>query len=176
MVLVNRLQTEFFVECHEVLEHRPQFVHLVENGLLEVVLVVAHSVTLDAELGGDLELLDVQLVIGVVDARGHDGHFQSALFQRRHHLRQLIGHLLGGDLAARPDGALDTVKAQLGNEIGQIIVGQHLQRLGKHAVRIAPLFAASFSGQQRRGQSGGGEELPTIHTHSVPLRAGRGND
>ena len=75
MVLVNRLQTEFFVECHEVLEHRPQFVHLVENGLLEVVLVVAHSVTLDAELGGDLELLDVQLVIGVVDARGHDGHF-----------------------------------------------------------------------------------------------------
>ena len=37
MVLVNRLQTEFLVECHEVLEHRPQFVHLVGT-LLEVVL------------------------------------------------------------------------------------------------------------------------------------------
>ena len=46
----------------------------------------------------------------------------------------------------------------------------------KNAEECEAHLQENREGQQRRGQSGGGEELPTVHARSVPLRAGRGND
>ena len=137
MILIDGLYAELLVEGHEVLENGTYFIQLLEHRFLEIVFVIAHAIALHSQLGGNLKLLRIQLVVRIVDAGCHDGELKLSFSQGLHHLGEFIWHLFGCDMTAGTNGALDAVEAKPRGEVGQIIVAELLKRLAEKTEWIA---------------------------------------
>lgn len=124
VVLINGFDPELGGEGDEVFQLGTELIELGTDGLLEVILIVAHAEAFHPVRGGGAEdLLGGLLVADFVDGGRHDGELERFRLERFDQFWELVRDSLGYDMTAGTDGALDAVEAHRGDGLRHFGIG-----------------------------------------------------